>query len=128
MKENTKFAKSIGVMLKNKTTLFPILVMTSYLSNTSSAGSYVSLDIISTLNYIQTLLMHIGPLLSAILFVLAGIFYAIGQLFPSYQRATFHTTAIDLIVGAVIVATLSVTSSGFALASTHLLTNITNST
>lgn len=128
MKEKANFERSIGVLVKNKAILFPILVMVSYLSNTTNAESYVSLDIISTLNYIQTLLMHIGPLLSAILFVLAGIFYALGQLFPSYQRASFHTTAIDLIIGAVIVATLSVTSSGFALASTHLLTNITNST
>lgn len=128
MKEKTTLGKSIDMMLKNKTIILPILVMVSYLSNTSNAGSYASLDIISTLNYIQTLLMHIGPLLSAILFVLAGIFYALGQLFPSYQRATFHTTAIDLIIGAIIVATLSVTSSGFALASTHLLTNLTNST
>ncbi len=84
-----------------------------------------SFDIISTLSYVQTLLMHVGPLLSALLFIIAGIFYAIGQLFPSYQRASFHTTAIDIIIGAIIVAVLSVASNGFALASTHLLTNIT---
>jgi hypothetical protein len=128
MNENTNFVGKVGMVLRDKFVLFPILAAASYLSNTSNAQTYVSLDIISTLNYIQTLLMHIGPLISAILFVLAGIFYAVGQLFPAYQRATFHTTAIDFIVGAIIVATLSVTSSGFALASTHLLTNITNST
>ena len=89
-----------------------------------------NLDIISTLNYVQALLMHIGPLLSAILFIIAGIFYAIGQFFPAHQRASFHTTAGDMVIGAIIVAVLSVASSGFAVASTHLLANasITNVT
>lgn len=82
-------------------------------------------DIISTLQYVQTLLMHIGPLLSAILFVVAGILYALGQLFPSHQKASFHTTATDMVIGAVIVAVLSVASNSFALASTHLLSNAT---
>jgi len=82
-------------------------------------------DIIGTLSYVQTLLMHVGPLLSALLFIIAGIFYALGQLFPSYQRASFHTTAIDIIIGAIIVAVLSFASNGFALASTHLLSNLT---
>ena len=62
---------------------------------------------------------------SCLLFIIAGIFYALGQLFPSYQRASFHTTAIDIIIGAIIVAVLSFASNGFALASTHLLTNLT---
>jgi hypothetical protein len=91
-------------------------------------ASAFSFDIIGTLSYVQTLLMHVGPLLSALLFIIAGIFYAIGQLFPSYQRASFHTTAIDIIIGAIIVAVLSVASNGFALASTHLLSNMTNMT
>lgn len=89
----------------------------------ASSVPYVSLDVISTLSFIQTLLMQIGPILSAILFIIAGIFYALGQLFPSYQRASFHTTAIDIIIGAIIVAVLSVASNGLALASTHLLSN-----
>ncbi len=90
-----------------------------------SAQSTVSLDIISTLNFIQNVLSHIGPILSAILFIIAGLFYAIGQFFPSHQRASFHTTASDMIIGAVIVAVLSVTANGFAVASTHLLSNVT---
>ena len=91
----------------------------------------VNLDIISTLSYIQELLMHIGPLLSAILFIIAGIFYAIGQSFPAHQRASFHTTAGDMVIGAIMVAVLSVASGGFAVASAHLLANasaITNVT
>lgn len=85
-----------------------------------------SFDIITTLTNIQNLLAHLGPVLSAVLFIVAGIFYAIGQLFPATRRANFHATAIDILVGAIIVAVLSVASNGLALASTHLLTNITN--
>lgn len=87
------------------------------------ASPIAPIDIMSTLSYIQNLLMHIGPILSAILFIIAGLLYAIGQLFPSHQRASFHTTAGDMIMGAVVVAVLSVTANSFALASTHLLAN-----
>jgi hypothetical protein len=88
-------------------------------------ASAFTFDIIGTLSYVQKLLMQVGPILSALLFIIAGIFYALGQLFPSYQRASFHTTAIDIIIGAIIVAVLSFASNGFALASTHLLSNLT---
>lgn len=92
-------------------------------------ASQFSLDIISTLNYIQSVLSHVGPMLSAVLFIIAGIFYAVGQLLPPSKRALFHATTIDIIMGAIIVAVLSVASNGLAVASTHLLTNITiNST
>lgn len=82
------------------------------------------LDIVSTLNFIQALLMHVGPILSAVLFIVAGVFFALGQLFPSHQRATFHSTAIDIIIGAIIVAVLSVAANGLAAASTQLLSNV----
>ncbi len=88
----------------------------------------LSFSIITTLNGVQSLLAHIGPVLSAVLFIVAGIFYAIGQLFPATKRANFHSTAIDVLIGAVIVAVLSVASNGLALASTGLLSNLTNST
>ncbi len=91
----------------------------------ATAASGVSLDILGTLNSVQQILMSVGPALSAVLFIVAGIFYALGQLFPSYKRATLHTMAIDMIVGAIIVAVLSVTANSFALASTHLLSNFT---
>ncbi|MCL5238861.1 MAG: hypothetical protein M1286_00080 [Candidatus Marsarchaeota archaeon] len=89
-------------------------------------ASYFSLDVVATLTGIQNLLAHLGPVLSAVLFIVAGIFYAIGQLFPATKRASLHATAIDILIGAVIVAVLSVASNGLALASTHLLSNITN--
>jgi hypothetical protein len=85
-----------------------------------------NLDILSTLSYVQALLMKVGPLLSAVLFVTAGIFYAIGQFFPSYKRASLHGMSIDMIIGAIVVAALSVASTGLAAASTNLLSNITS--
>ena len=101
-------------------------LLLAFLPGKSYAVSF-SLDIVSTLTNIQNLLAHLGPVLSAVLFIVAGIFYAIGQLFPATKRANFHATAMDILVGAIIVAVLSVASNGLALASSHLLTNITNS-
>ncbi|MCL5419576.1 MAG: hypothetical protein M1354_01700 [Candidatus Marsarchaeota archaeon] len=108
----------------------PILAMVVILGLFSrvSSASGMTLDIVGTLNSIQQILGHVGPMLSAVLFIVAGIFYALGQLFPSYKRATLHTMAIDMIIGAIIVAVLSVTASSFALASTHLLVNTTSNT
>ena len=107
-------------------TKIPLIGMLAFFATAKyTYASAFTFDIIGTLSYVQTLLMHVGPLLSALLFIIAGIFYALGQLFPSYQRASFHTTAIDIIIGAIIVAVLSFASNGFALASTHLLSNLT---
>lgn len=113
----------LGNLLK-----LPIAVVALYafFSRAASAsGTFAALDIISTLNGIQSLLMHIGPVLSAVLFVTAGIFYAVGQLFPSYKRASLHSASIDIIIGAIIVAVLSIASTGLAVASTSLLSNVT---
>lgn len=85
-----------------------------------------SFDIMATLASVQQTLMQVGPIFSAVLFVLGGIFYAVGQLFPSYKRASLHTMAIDIIIGAIVVAVLSVASTNLAIASTHLLTNFTS--
>jgi hypothetical protein len=106
-----------------RTAISTICITALLIARPAYSQSTLTLDIISTLNYIQALLMRIGPLLSAVLFIIAGIFYAIGQFFPSYQRAAFHTTAGDMVIGAIIVAVLSVASTGFAVASTHLLIN-----
>ncbi|MGC8479386.1 MAG: hypothetical protein ACP5M9_01825 [Candidatus Micrarchaeia archaeon] len=105
----------------------PLLVFVFlFASRTISASSInYAFDIVSTLGSVQNILAQIGPTLSAVLFILAGIFYAIGQLFPTYKRATFHSASIDIIIGAIIVAVLSVASTGLAVASTHLLTNST---
>lgn len=105
-----------------------LLLCASYvLSQDRFASSWsAALDIVASLNYIQGLLTQIGPIISAILFIVAGIFYSIGQLFPAHQRANFHSTAIDIIIGAIIVAVLSVASNSLSFASAHLLSNLTN--
>ena len=106
----------------------PFLASTLLLASKSAYGfiPLPSLDILSTLSYVQALLMRVGPLLSAVLFVTAGIFYAIGQFFPSYKRASLHGMSIDMIIGAIVVAALSVASTGLAAASTNLLSNLTS--
>jgi len=107
----------------------PILLLLSLFVEKSFAARVpvLSFDIIATLTSVQNLLAHIGPLLSAVLFITAGIFFALGQLFPTYKRASLHATASDILVGAIVVAVLSVASNGLALASTHLLVNSSNS-
>jgi len=89
---------------------------------TYAAGSN---GVISEIGYIKALLSQIGPALSAILFIIAGIFYAIGQMLPPDKKANFHTTSINIIIGAIVVAILSVASTALASASSHLLTNMT---
>ena len=100
-----------------------VLTMLLFAGRTYATG--FSFDIMTTLSYIQNLLAHLGPMLSAVLFIVAGIFYAIGQLLPATKRAAFHATTVDILMGAIIVAVLSVASNGLAVASTQLLTNIT---
>ncbi len=95
-----------------------------YLMNTSNAAS-IGFQIVSQLNFIKFVLSQVGPILSAVLFVIAGIFYALGQIMPPDKRANFHTTAINVIIGAIVVGILSVASTSLAVASTHLLTNVT---
>jgi len=82
-------------------------------------------SLVSQLNNIQAILMQVGPALSAVLFVLAGIFYAIGQMLPPDKKANFHTAAVNIIIGAIVVGVLSVASTSLAVASTHLIGNFT---
>lgn len=88
-------------------------------------GYAASPGIVSDLNYAKTVLGQLGPALSAMLFILAGIFYAIGQMLPPDKKANFHTVAINIIIGAVVVAALSFAATGLANASTHALGNFT---
>ncbi|MDE1869792.1 MAG: hypothetical protein KGH71_02280 [Candidatus Micrarchaeota archaeon] len=103
--------------------LAPFLLL--LLAGEVHASSYFSLDIAGTLTSLQQILSQIGPMLSAVLFIVAGIFYAVGQLLPPDKKANFHTTSINIIIGAIMVAVLSVASNGLALASTHLIGNLT---
>ena len=87
--------------------------------------SAAPVPIVSEINGIKLILMQVGPALSAVLFVLAGIFYAIGQMLPPDKKANFHTAAVNIIIGAVVVGALSVASTSLAIASTHLIGNLT---
>ena len=102
----------------------PVLIVTALLMRLPAAA-FVNLDIIAQVSYIKVLLSQVGPALSATLFVIAGIFYAIGQMLPPDKKANFHTTAINIIIGAIVLAALSVASTALATASTHLLSNLT---
>lgn len=92
---------------------------------TRSVMAAPMLDVMAQISYVKDVLSQAGPALSAMLFVLAGIFYAIGQVLPPDKKANFHTTAINIMIGAVVVGVLSVASDGLATASTHLLSNMT---
>jgi len=89
------------------------------------AAAATTSSLVSELNGIQLTLTQVGPALSAVLFVLAGIFYAIGQMLPPDKKANFHTAAVNIIIGAIVVGVLSVASTSLAIASTHLLGNLT---
>lgn len=92
--------------------------------NQANAG-YVSLQVIPELTQIQIILSQVGPALSTVLFILAGVFYALGQMLPPDKKAQFHTTAVNIIIGAIVLGALSVAATSLATASTHLLQNVT---
>jgi hypothetical protein len=91
----------------------------------SLSANFQLFQIISTLSNIKQILSQIGPMISAVLFIIAGIFYALGQLLPPEKKAQFHTTAINVIIGAIVIAVLSFTATSLTNASTHLLSNFT---
>jgi hypothetical protein len=95
------------------------------LALSARCASAASVPVVSEINGIKLVLMQIGPALSAVLFILAGIFYAVGQMLPPDKKANFHTAAVNIIIGAVVVGALSVASTSLAIASTHLLGNLT---
>ena len=83
-------------------------------------------QIVSDLNQVKSVLSQLGPALSAMLFIVAGIFYAIGQMLPPDKKAHFQSAAINIIIGAVMVGALSFASTSLALSSTQILTNFTS--
>jgi hypothetical protein len=109
-----------------KYVVLPSLLVLSFVRNANAA--VVGLQIISQLDSIKAVLSQVGPILSAVLFVIAGVFYALGQIMPPDKRANFHTTAINIIIGAIFIGIMSVASTSLALASSHLLQNVTAGT
>ena len=101
----------------------PIVIFIMIAGNSSYAASPGG--VMGEIGYIKALLSQVGPALSATLFIVAGIFYAVGQMLPPDKKANFHTTSINIIIGAIVVAILSVASTALASASSHLLTNMT---
>lgn len=101
--------------------LLVLLGLTTYARLNYAAGAQV----LSDLNQVKNVLGQLGPVLSAMLFIVAGIFYAIGQMLPPDKKAHFQSAAINIIIGAIVVAALSFASSSLALSSTNLLTNFT---
>lgn len=124
MKSPISDLKIPKILSSSNVKLIPIVALV--LLGELHAQQIVVLDIPATLSSLQLILSQIGPLLSAVLFIIAGIFYAVGQILPPDKKANFHTTSINIIIGAIMVAVLSVASNGLALASSHLLSNITS--
>ena len=78
-----------------------------------------------TVNFLKSLqgtLQQVGPALSAIMFVLAGIIYAFGQLQPAEARGKYQAWAMGLIVGGFVVGALSVAAPTLASIAGGLLT------
>lgn len=84
-----------------------------------------SAQILSDLTQVKSVLGQLGPALSAMLFIVAGVFYAVGQMLPPDKKAHFHTAAINIIIGAIVVAALSFASTSLATSSTQVLSNFT---
>jgi hypothetical protein len=112
------FLEIVGYL---KYILAPIILLLIWQSQTSAAAQ----PIMSTLTSVKDVLGQVGPALSAVLFVIAGIFYALGQMLPPDKKANFHTTAVNIIIGAIVVAVLSAASTGLAGLSTHIIGNMT---
>lgn len=121
---NSRICGAIGAVWERVG--YILALVTLFLLFTRVAYGAGGAPLLSQLDYIKTVLTQVGPALSAILFVIAGIFYAVGQMLPPDKKANFHTTAINIIIGAIVVGVLSVASTSLAIASTHLLSNVTS--
>ncbi len=109
-----------------KHVIVPLSVFALMLGVVHGGTIVVNLQIVSELSSIKGILSQIGPILSGVLFIVAGVFYALGQVMPPDKRANFHSTAINIIIGAIVVGVLSVASTSLATASSHLLSNVTS--
>lgn len=104
--------------------LVPVIVLFFFFAKSAGAAGFM-FQITPELDQVKSALTQIGPALSAVLFIMAGVFYALGQVLPPEKKAHFHTASVNIIIGAIVVAVLSVASTSLATASTHLLSNIT---
>ncbi len=116
----------MGLIKVAKCVLVPMTVALILLGTAHGASPQMTLQIVTELGNVKSILGQVGPVLSAVLFIIAGVFYAIGQVMPPDKRANFHSTAINIIIGAIVVGVLSVASTSLATASSHLLSNMTS--
>jgi hypothetical protein len=101
--------------------LLLLLGVTTYARLNYAAGA----QLVSDLDQVKAVLSQLGPAMSAMLFIIAGIFYAVGQMMPPDKKAHFQAAAINIIIGAIVVGALSFASTSLALSSTQILTNFT---
>ncbi len=112
-----RLCKSIALALIR---FLPLMLIVAAFSRLSYGATP---QIISDISQVKGVLGQLGPALSAMLFIVAGIFYAIGQMLPPDKKANFHTAAINIIIGAIVVGVLSFASTSLSTASTHILSN-----
>jgi hypothetical protein len=115
----------MGGFLRGRCILIPALLVLSFVGLVRGASVGYSFQIVTELANIKNILGQVGPILSAVMFIIAGVFYALGQIMPPDKKANFHSTAVNIIIGAIVVGVLSVAATSFATASTHLLSNMT---
>jgi hypothetical protein len=96
--------------------MLPCLLIAQDGDTTTIGGGTVTF-----LKDLQATLQEIGPALSAILFIVAGIVYAFGQLQPAEVRGKYQAWAMGLIVGAFVVGALSLAGDTLAAAAGNLL-------
>ena len=134
MPQIPRYVKALASkLLRIKHLLILLFVLQIYLFSISNGASPMLLNsstigIVSELTYIKSVLSQVGPILGAVLFIVAGVFYALGQVMPPDKRANFHTASINIIIGAIIISLLSVASTSLAVASSHLLANSVSTT
>lgn len=73
----------------------------------NETGKGIGRGTVAFLYNLKDTLTAIGPALSAILFVLAGIIYAFGQLQPADARGKYQSWSMGLIVGGFVVGALA---------------------
>jgi hypothetical protein len=113
-----KFAAPVGLVA-------PLLLTGNVNAASVLTSGLVSLQIVPQLTGIGLILTQIATVLSICMFILAGIFYAIGQIMPPDKKAAFHSTSVNIVIGAIVLSALSFAATGLAGSASHLLTNAT---
>lgn len=120
-KEENGYRLRVRVIPMLKYLVLLLLGVTTYAKLNYAAGA----QLVSDLDQVKAVLSQLGPAMSAMLFIIAGIFYAVGQMMPPDKKAHFQAAAINIIIGAIVVGALSFASTSLALSSTQILTNFT---